>query len=58
MQDNAVFKVYDTKNNNLLLTNREGCTGELAEVVTVRTECSEVHTKRPRAIFTITAEAS
>ena len=34
------------KNNNLLLTEREGRTGEYwPEVVAVRTECSEVRTK-------------
>ena len=37
-------------NNNLLLTEREGRTGEYwPEVVAVRTERSEVRTKRPRA---------
>ena len=35
---------------NLLLTEREGRTGEYwPEVVAVRTERSEVRTKRPRA---------
>ena len=38
------------KNTNLLLTEREGRTGEYwPEVVTVRTERSEVRTKRRRA---------
>ena len=38
------------KNINLLLTEREGRTGEYwPEVVAVRTERSEVRTKRPRA---------
>ena len=37
-------------NNNFLLTEREGRTGEYwPEVVAVRTERSEVRTKRPRA---------
>ena len=37
-------------NNNLLLTEREGRTGEYwPEVVAIRTERSKVRTKRPRA---------
>ena len=59
-----VIKVRETrlrsnllKNINLLLTEREGRTGEYwPEVVTVRTERSEVRTKRP--IFLSTARAS
>ena len=40
----------NTRNNNLLLTERAGRTGEYwPEVVAVRTERSEVRTKRPRA---------
>ena len=50
----SIFFAYEglvfLSNNNLLLTEREGCTGEYwPEVVTVRTERSEVRTKRPRA---------
>ena len=38
------------QNNNVLLTERKGRTGEYwPEVVTIRTERSEVRTKRPRA---------
>ena len=52
---NQGFRIPDRsdafeKNNNLLLTEREGRTGEYwPEVVAVRTERSEVRTKRPRA---------
>ena len=44
---NFYYIVYNNNNNNnLLLTEREGCTGEYwPEVVTVRTERSEVRTK-------------
>ena len=50
----SIFFAYEglvfLSNNNLLLTEREGCTGEYwPEVVTVRTERSKVRTKRPRA---------
>ena len=47
--ENVIEKI-DAENNNLLLTEREGRTGEYwPEVVAVRTERSEVRTKRPRA---------
>ena len=47
------------ENNNLLLTEREGRTGEYwPEVVAVRTERSEVRTKRRGPIFPGTARAS
>ena len=43
------FYVITQVVNNLLLTEREGRTGEYwPEVVAVRTERSEVRTKRPR----------
>ena len=42
---NALFE-WISRNINLLLTEREGCTGEYwPEVVVVRTEQSEVRTK-------------
>ena len=46
-----LYMVHGNLNiTNLLLTEREGRTGEYwPEVVAVRTERSEVRTKRPRA---------
>ena len=48
--DEEVDDISKIDNINLLLTEREGRTGEYwPEVVAVRTERSEVRTKRPRA---------